>query len=136
MGTTAVEGVQFSNIKSFTFDENRRAMIEKEENSEHVIEADTVIFAVGQRTQLDENSGLERGRANSIAVKENSLATNVEGIFACGDAVYGTKTVIMAVAAGRDAASEIDQYLGGDGDISYRKSRRFCISESCGRTIS
>ena len=39
-------------------------------------------------------------------------------VYACGDAVYGTKTVIQAVAAGRDAASEIDRALGGDGDIS------------------
>lgn len=117
-GTTKVEGVVFSNIKSFTFDENRRAIIEKEENSEHMIEADTVIFAVGQRTKLAEDSGIERGRANSIATKENSYATNVDGIFACGDAIYGTKTVVLAVDSGRNAASEIDRYLGGDGDIS------------------
>lgn len=117
-GDTSVTGVQFSKIKSFTFDENRRAIIEKEENSEHIVECDTVIFAVGQRTALAEDSGLERGRANSIAVKENSKATNLEGIFACGDAIYGTKTVIQAVASGREAATEIDRYLGGDGDIS------------------
>lgn len=118
IGTEAVEGVQFSKIKSFTFDENRRAIIEKEEGSEHIIPADTVIFATGQRTKLAEDSGIERGRANSIATKENSLSTNVEGIFACGDCIYGTQTVIKAVASGRDAAIEIDKYLGGDGDIS------------------
>ena len=42
----------------------------------------------------------------------------MEGVFACGDCTYGTQTVIKAVAAGRDAASQIDRYLGGDGDIS------------------
>ena len=51
LGPDRVSGVRFCIVKSFTFDENRRAVIEKEENSEHVIEADTVIFAVGQRTQ-------------------------------------------------------------------------------------
>ena len=117
-GTDHVTGVEFCNVKSFTFDENRRAIIEKEEGSNHVIEADTVIFAVGQRAQITADAGLELGRANSIAVKEGSLATSAEGIFACGDAVYGTKTVIQGVASGRDAASEIDRYLGGDGDIS------------------
>lgn len=117
LGSDHVEGVKFSNVKSFTFDENRRAIIVKEENSEHIIEGDTVIFAVGQRTNLPEDCGLERGRANSIAVGEGAQ-TSVPGIFACGDAVYGTKTVILAVAAGRDAASQIDKYLGGDGDIS------------------
>ena len=118
LGPDRVSGVRFCNVKSFTFDENRRAVIEKEENSEHVIEADTVIFAVGQRTQISSEAGLELGRGNSIAVQPGSLRTSVPGIYACGDAVYGTRTVIQAVAAGRDAASEIDKALGGSGDIS------------------
>ena len=118
LGPDRVSGVRFCNVKSFTFDENRRAVIEKEENSEHVIEADTVIFAVGQRTQISPEAGLELGRGNSIAVQPGSLHTSVPGIYACGDAVYGTRTVIPAVAAGRDAASEIDKALGGSGDIS------------------
>lgn len=118
LGPDRVSGVRFCNVKSFTFDENRRAVIEKEENSEHVIEADTVIFAVGQRTQISPEAGLELGRGNSIAVQPGSLRTSVPGIYACADAVYGTRTVIQAVAAGRDAASEIDKALGGSGDIS------------------
>lgn len=117
-GSDAVTGVDFMNVKSFTFDENRRAIIEKEEGSEHHIDADTVIFATGQRPDLTEEAGLILGRANSIVVKENSLATETEGIFAAGDVVYGTKSVIQAIASGRDAAVEIDKYLGGDGDIS------------------
>ena len=117
-GTDAVTGVDFMNVKSFTFDENRRAIIEKEEGSEHHIDADSVIFATGQRPDLTEEAGLTLGRANSIVVKENSLATETEGVFAAGDVVYGTKSVILAIASGRDAAVEIDKYLGGDGDIS------------------
>lgn len=117
-GSDSVTGVDFMNVKSFTFDENRRAIIEKEEGSEHHIDADTVIFATGQRPDLTEEAGLTLGRANSIVVKENSLATETEGIFAAGDVVYGTKSVIQAIASGRDAAMEIDKYLGGDGDIS------------------
>ncbi len=117
-GEEKAEGVRFCRVKSFTFDENRRAIIEKEENSEYVIEADTVIFATGQRTDITPEAGLALGRGNSIAVEPNSLRTSVPGIYACGDAVYGTQTVIRAVAAGREAASEIDRALGGDGDIS------------------
>ncbi|PJI06966.1 MULTISPECIES: FAD-dependent oxidoreductase [Clostridium] len=119
VGDDKVTGVAFCNVKNFSFDENRRAIIEKEPDSEHIINADTVIFAVGQRTAISEEAGLKLGRGNSIAVEiGKSAKTSVEGIFACGDAVYGTKTVVGAVAAGRDAASEIDRYLGGDGDIS------------------
>ncbi len=119
-GTDHVTGVDFMNVESFTFDENRRAIIQKEEGSEHHIDGDTVILAVGQRPDITEEAGLELGRANSIAVKDmdTNKATSVEGIFAAGDAIYGTKSVIMAIESGREAAIEIDRYLGGDGDIS------------------
>lgn len=117
-GTKTVTGVDFMTVKSFTFDENRRAVIEKEEGSERHIEADTVIFAVGQRPDLTEASGFILGRGNCLTVREKSNQTEVDGIFAAGDVVYGTKSVVMAVASGRAAASEIDRYLGGTGDIS------------------
>lgn len=117
-GEDHVTGVDFMNVESFTFDENRRAIIHKEPGSEHHIDADTVIFAVGQIPDLTESSGLKLGRGNRILVKRDSTATEIEGIFAAGDVIYGTKSVIMAIASGRDAASEIDKYLGGDGDIS------------------
>lgn len=118
-GDGKVTGVDFMNVKSFTFDENRRAMIEKEEGSEHHIDADTVIFAVGQRPEITEDAGLTLGRGNSITVKdmETDKTTSVEGIFAAGDAIYGTKSVIMAIESGREAAIQMDKYLGGDGDI-------------------
>lgn len=117
-GTDRVTGVDFMKVNSFTFDENRRAVIAKAAGSEEHIAADTVIFAVGQQPDITAAAGLELGRGNCIAVKENSTATVQEGIFAAGDAIYGTKSVVMAIASGRDAACEIDRYLGGDGDIS------------------
>ena len=51
-------------------------------------------------------------------VADGNLQTSEPGIFAAGDVVTGTKSVIAAIAQGRDAASSIDRYLGGDGDIS------------------
>lgn len=117
-GNASVTGVDFMDVKSFTFDEQRRAVIEKVEGSEHHIEADTVIFAVGQKPEIDPEIGLELVRGSYIAVKPGTTATGTEGIFAAGDAVYGTKSVVQAIASGRAAASEMDLYLGGDGDIS------------------
>lgn len=119
-GTKKVSGVDFMKVKSFTFDNQRRAVIEKQVGTELHLEADTVIFAVGQRPDLDETAGLSLGRGNCIQVKEHSLKTSCDGVFAAGDAVYGTKSVIAAIASGREAASEIDRYLGGDGDISEK----------------
>lgn len=119
-GETAVTGVDFMNVKSFTFDENRRAVIEKEPDSLHHIDCDTVIFATGQRPDITPNAGLTLGRGNSITVTdiEKDKATSVAGIFAAGDCIYGTKSVIQAIESGREAASQIDKYLGGDGDIT------------------
>lgn len=116
-GETSVTGMCIAKIKSFTFDENRRAMIEKEENSEKVFDVDTIIFAVGQRTGLTEECGLELGVGNTIHTMESGTMTSVEGIFACGDAVTGTKSVVEAIVSGRKAASDADIYLGGDGNI-------------------
>ena len=59
--------------------------------------------------------------------------TSVQGVFACGDAIYGTKTVIKGVASGRKAASEIDRYLGGDGDISEKLCTVEAPSQAIGR---
>ena len=131
-GETGVTGVALSIVKEFYFDENRRAVITKEEGSEYEAPGDTVIFAVGQRTALPE-CGIERGRANSIAVKDGTLETSVQGVFACGDAVYGTKTVIQAVASGREAAAAIDRYLGGNGDISETLLEREATDPAIGK---
>lgn len=123
-GEDKVSGVDFMNVKSFTFDENRRAVIEKEEGSLQHIDADTVIFAVGQRPDITEESGLALRRGNCIVVKEESKSTEIQGVFAAGDSIYGTKSVVQAVQSGREAASEIDIYLGGDGDISEELAPR------------
>ncbi len=119
-GTDHVTGVDFMNVKAFYFDENRRAIIEKEEGSEHHIDGDTVIFATGQWADLSEECGLTLGKANSIVVDQKTLAASVDGVFAAGDVTYGTKSVIQAIASGRDAAVQIDLYLGGDGDITEK----------------
>lgn len=118
LGEKHVTGVSFQDVKSFTFDENHRAVIEKVPDSLHQIQCDSVIFAVGQRPEIDDSMGLKLGKGNLIITDDTSLMTETEGIFACGDAVYGTNSVIKAIASGREAAISVDRYLGGDGDIS------------------
>lgn len=45
------------------------------------------------------------------------LSTSREEVFAAGDAVSGTTSVIKAIASGRKAAIAVDKYLGGSGRI-------------------
>jgi len=54
---------------------------------------------------------------STLQVDPDTFATSREGVFAGGDAVTGPASVIEATAAGRRAASSIDRFLGGDGNI-------------------
>ncbi|MBI4876286.1 MAG: FAD-dependent oxidoreductase [Acidobacteria bacterium] len=85
------------------------------EGSEHVIECSTVIAAIGQAVDrsLAETEGL-RVTGWGIAADERTLATNLPGVFAGGDAVLGADLAVRAVAAGRIAAASIDQFLRGE----------------------
>lgn len=79
-----------------------------------ILEADTVILAVGQRTDLsyiDPDSSLKITQG-LIRVDEETRETGFPGIFAGGDVTSGPATVIDAVTAGRLAAASIDRYLG------------------------
>ena len=83
--------------------------------SEFTIDASTVIAAIGQAVErsLAEREGLqvtERG----VAADARTLATNLPGVFAGGDAVLGADLAVRAVAAGRMAAASIDQFVRGD----------------------
>ena len=83
---------------------------------------DTLIVAIGQVPDLSllgPGTRVQSTRAGTIKVGDN-LATNWEGVFAAGDAVSGSSSVIEAIAMGRRAASAIDRYLGGEGIISER----------------
>ncbi|MCK4331820.1 MAG: FAD-dependent oxidoreductase, partial [Dehalococcoidia bacterium] len=85
--------------------------------SEFFADADMVVAAVGQAPDLSflpRDSALERTRWETLAVDDNTLSTNVPGVFAGGDFVTGPGMVIDAIAAGRRGALAIDKYLKGD----------------------
>jgi NADPH-dependent glutamate synthase beta subunit-like oxidoreductase len=85
--------------------------------SEFVISFDTIIAAIGQRPEIPPGLNLSLGQGNTIEVDADSLATSRERVFAGGDAVKGSASVIEAIAQGREAAISIDKYLGDWGEI-------------------
>jgi formate dehydrogenase (NADP+) beta subunit len=115
-----VTGVEFLDVDSFSFDENGVPQIETVTDSNHVVEADMVIFAVGQKPDLPEGFGVEKTDRGLVELDQFTLQTSREGVFAAGDAVYGTATVIKAIASGRKAAVAIDKFLGGNGRIDRK----------------
>lgn len=77
------------------------------------IPCDIVIVAIGQgiESRHFEEAGVPIKRG-AIAALDWSGVENVEGVFAGGDCVTGPATVIRAIAAGKVAAANIDEYLG------------------------
>ncbi|MBM3118671.1 MAG: FAD-dependent oxidoreductase [Chloroflexi bacterium] len=79
--------------------------------SEFKRQVDVLITAIGQAPQMPDDFRLRIGRGSNIQVDPVTLTTNRAGVFAGGDAVTGPATVTEALAAGRLAASRIDDYL-------------------------
>jgi formate dehydrogenase major subunit len=82
--------------------------------SEFALGCDSVIAALGQ--EVDRGLAGSEGLAltdRGLAADPRTLATNLPGVFAGGDAVLGADLAVRAVAAGRIAAVSIDQYLSG-----------------------
>jgi len=115
-----ITGVECLEVSSFTFDEDKNPQIEVRENSEHVLEADTVIFAIGQRPEIPEGFGLNTVANNVIEMDSYTFTTSRDGVFAAGDAVNGTSSVIKAIASGRKAAIAMDKFLEGSGNIDEK----------------
>jgi formate dehydrogenase beta subunit len=132
-GTAKVEGVELQKVETFYFDENRKAVIELVEGSREIISVDNVIFAVGQTPEGTEKLGIELN-PGSYAKVDGSFSTSMAGVYAAGDVVTGTKSVVEAIAAGRQSASEMDCYLGGDGDISEELLEKEVPDPFLGRT--
>ncbi|MFH1615062.1 MAG: FAD-dependent oxidoreductase [Planctomycetota bacterium] len=86
------------------------------EGSQFTLETDMIISAIGQKVRLvrDETlNELKTTRWGTIDADEKSTFTNIEGVFAVGDAVTGPASVIKAIAGGRRAAQAVDCYLRG-----------------------
>ena len=77
------------------------------------IPCDIIVVAIGQGIMLRpfEEAGIKIKRGTISALSSSELANN-EGVFAGGDCVTGPATVIRAIAAGKVAAANIDEYLG------------------------
>jgi len=76
------------------------------------MECDSVIIAIGRgpNSYLQQLSGIKTGWKKAIAVDEKSMSS-VAGVFAAGDVVTGESLVVKAMAAGRDAAQRVHEYL-------------------------
>ena len=119
LGVEDVTGMEFIRCRSVTDAEGHFAP-SFDESDTLKLEADAIIFAIGQMTELEGFTStvpVERGRFKADPV---TFATPVWGVFAAGDAVTGPASVVQAIAGGREAAESIDRMLIG-ADMAARR---------------
>ena len=98
----------------------RRAPVPVEGKFE-ILDVDSVIMAIGQQTDINGLDGLELTRKNTIVADESTFMTNIDGVFAVGDATNkGASIAVAAIGEAHKAADVIDSYLNGY-LVGYRK---------------
>ena len=85
-----------------------------------ILDVDTVISAIGQRCSLEGFEALELTRKGTIVADEAVCTTNIEGVFAAGDATNrGPSIAVRAIGEANDAAAAIDAYLMGNPMVKF-----------------
>lgn len=85
--------------------------------TEKIIQADSIIMAIGQTSDLNfisDEDGIETTPRNTIKVNPETLETTAKGVFAGGDVAFGVRNAISAIADGKKAAAAIDAFLSGE----------------------
>ncbi|MGU8480499.1 NADPH-dependent glutamate synthase [Clostridium perfringens] len=109
-----VKGIKCIRMKLGEEDSSGRRRPIEIENSEFIMEVDSVIMSLGTSPNpliSNATKGLKTNKRGCLLVDEESLKTSLKGIYAGGDAVTGSATVILAMGAGKKAAKSIDSYL-------------------------
>jgi NADPH-dependent glutamate synthase beta subunit-like oxidoreductase len=115
LGDGRVERVEFVGVTR-VFDESGRFAPEFDDSKTMTLDADSVILAIGQQPDFDflaPEDGVELTPTGTVKIDPRTLATSAPGIYAGGDAAFGPRIAIEAVANGKTAAQSIHACLGG-----------------------
>ncbi|MBV1708841.1 MAG: FAD-dependent oxidoreductase [Erysipelothrix sp.] len=112
-----VAQIECVHMRLAEFDSTGRRKSRAIEKSTFMIDADLIIVAVSQYSDLPFIKKEEIGvtRWGTFVVHDDTLMTTMNGVFAGGDVARGPDTVIQAIADGKKAAESIDKFLGGKG---------------------
>jgi hypothetical protein len=116
-------GMTFEKVHA-VYDENKKRKLVPTGEPDVFIEADDVLVAVGQENSfpwIERDLGIEFDKWNMPVVHETTFASSHPKVFFGGDAAFGPKNVITAVAHGHQAAVSIDLVCKGE-DINVRLS--------------
>ena len=114
-------GVVFEKVRAEYDDKGRRRLVPSGEPDQHY-ECDDVLVAVGQENAfpwIERDIGLEFDEWGLPKVDKITMGSSLPGVFFGGDAAFGPKNIIWAVAHGHDAAISIDRFCQGQ-DVAER----------------
>jgi NADPH-dependent glutamate synthase beta subunit-like oxidoreductase len=116
-------GMTFEKVKAVYDEKGKRSLVPTGEPLER-FECDDVLVAVGQENAfpwIERDCGIEFDKHGMPVVNKATMQSTAKNIFFGGDAAFGPKNIIWAVAHGHDAAISIDKLLHGE-DIRERPS--------------
>ncbi len=111
-----LSGVIFEEVRAEYDDEGRRKLVPTGKPDQH-FECDDVLVAVGQENAfpwIERDCGIEFDKSGMPVVDKITLQSTAPRVFFGGDAAFGPKNIIWAVAHGHDAAVSIDKMLAGE----------------------
>lgn len=111
-----VNGVECIEMELGEPDESGRRRPIVKEGSNFVLDIDCAIMAIGTSPNpliRSTTKGLETNKRGCIITEEETGLTTRSGVYAGGDAVTGAATVILAMGAGKKAATAMDEYIQG-----------------------
>ena len=107
-------GIECMRMEAVGQDSDGRSKVIPIEGSEFMLDADTIIVAIGEQPDSSGIEHLELSGNNTVVVDPERFSTRRKGVFAGGDVVTGPNNIINSMLAGRRASESIDAYLRGD----------------------
>ncbi len=114
-------GMTFEKVAAVYDGEGRRSLRPTGEPDQH-FECDEVLIAVGQENAfpwIEKDSGIAFDRWGLPVLDKATLQSSLPQVYFGGDAAFGPKNIIWAVAHGHEAAVSIDKFCRGE-DVSQR----------------
>jgi len=106
-------GVKFIKNELGPMDDSGRQQPVPVPGSEHVVELDTLIVAISEQPETSGLESVKTTRWGTVTVNPESFTTSRPGVFAGGDVTTGPSTVIKAIAAGKNAALMVQNFVSG-----------------------
>jgi NADPH-dependent glutamate synthase beta subunit-like oxidoreductase len=114
-------GMTFGKVKAVFDDKGRRQLVPTGE-PDHCFDCDEVLIAVGQENSfpwIERDAGIDFDRSGMPVLDKTTFRSTQPKVFFGGDAAFGPKNIIWAVAHGHDAAISIDKLCNGE-DLRMR----------------